>query len=100
MALSNATLLNAVLMKASQTICRIDASFPAKPYVYHERVLQGLIPYLANHGRIQDEATLVAAVLLRGFEEFHGKLRHVRISGIRALTVHSRDPWSAQSINI
>jgi hypothetical protein len=73
MALKNPMLLNAVLMKASQTICHIDASFPAKPFAYHERVLQGLIPYLANHGRIQDEATLVAAILLRGFEEFHGK---------------------------
>lgn len=100
MALSNAILLNAVLMKASQTLCRTDASFPAKPYVYHERVIQGLLPYLANHGRIQDESTLVAAILLRGFEEFHGKLRHVRISEGRVLMVHSWDPWSAQSINV
>jgi hypothetical protein len=72
MALTNSMLLNAVFMAASQMICRKDASFPVKPYLYHEQVLQGLIPYLADHGRIQDEATLVAAILLRGFEEFHG----------------------------
>jgi hypothetical protein len=72
MALTNSMLLNAVFMIASQIICRTDTSFPVKPILYHERVLQGLIPYLADHGRIQDEATLVAAMLLRGFEEFHG----------------------------
>jgi hypothetical protein len=73
MALTNSMLLNAVFMIASQIVCRTDASFPVKPFLYHERVLQGLIPYLADHGRIQDEATLVAAMLLRGFEEFHGE---------------------------
>jgi hypothetical protein len=72
MALSNTMLLNAVLMLASQHINRENASLHAKPYMYHERVLQGLIPYLADHGRIQDEGTLVAAVFLRAFEEFHG----------------------------
>ena len=73
MALANPMLLDAILMKAAQTISRIDTSFPAKPYMYHERLVQQLIPYLANHGQILDEATLVAAILLRGFEEFHGK---------------------------
>lgn len=72
MALANSMLLNAVFMTASRIMCRTDASFPAKPFLYHERVLQGLIPYLADHGRIQDEPTLVAAMLLRGFEESHG----------------------------
>jgi hypothetical protein len=72
MALANPMLLNAVFMTASQIVCRTDASFPANTFLYHERVLQGLIPYLADHGRIQDEATLVAAMLLRGFEESHG----------------------------
>jgi hypothetical protein len=69
MALTHSMLLNAVFMTASQIICRTDASFPAKPFVYHERVLQGLIQYLADHGRIRDEPTLVAAMLFRGFEE-------------------------------
>jgi hypothetical protein len=72
MALNNSMLLNATLMLASQHVCGTNASFPAKPYIYHERVLQELIPYLADHGRIQDEGTLVAAMLLRAFEEFHG----------------------------
>jgi hypothetical protein len=72
MALENSMLLNAVFLTASQIACRTDASFPAKTFLYHEQVLQGLIPYLADHGRIQDEATLVAAMLLRGFEESHG----------------------------
>jgi hypothetical protein len=72
LALTNSMLLNAVLMMGSQVACQADPSFPVKPYLYHDRVLQGLIPYLADHGRIQDEATLVAAMLLRGFEEFHG----------------------------
>ncbi|KAH7410109.1 hypothetical protein DE146DRAFT_775469 [Phaeosphaeria sp. MPI-PUGE-AT-0046c] len=75
MALANPMLLDAILMKASQTICHTDPSFPAKPYVYHERLVQQLIPYLANHGQILDEATLVAAILLRGFEEFHAGTR-------------------------
>jgi|TARA_R110002003_G_scaffold124_3_gene11189 hypothetical protein len=65
-------LLNAIFMIACQHIRRYDASFPAKPFLYHERVLQQLIPYLAENGRIQDEATLVAAIFLRGFEELHG----------------------------
>jgi hypothetical protein len=72
MALNNTVLLNAILMLASQHICQANASFPANPLIYHERVLQGLIPYLADHGRIKDEGTLVAALLLRAFEEFHG----------------------------
>lgn len=87
MALANPMLLDAIFMKASQTICRTDASFPAKPYVYHERLVQQLIPYLANHGPILDEATLVAAILLRGFEEFHGK---------SACSVSSRDMYVDQ----
>jgi hypothetical protein len=72
LALSNSMLLNAVLMKASQHIDSYDASYQAKPYLYHERVVQQLIPYLTDNGRIQDEATLVAAIFLRGFEEWHG----------------------------
>jgi hypothetical protein len=79
LALSNPILLNAVLMKASQHIERYDTSYPAKPYVYHERVLQQLITYLADNGQIQDEATLVAAMFLRGFEELQGTYRHVMI---------------------
>jgi hypothetical protein len=59
-------LLNAIFMIACQHIRRYDA------FLYHERVLQQLIPYLAENGRIQDEATLVAAIFLRGFEELHG----------------------------
>ena len=77
MALTNSMLLNAVFMTASQIVCRTDASFPAKPFSYHERVLQDLIPYLADHGRIRDEPTLVAAMLLRGFEESFGASRLV-----------------------
>ncbi|KAH7091687.1 hypothetical protein FB567DRAFT_416159, partial [Paraphoma chrysanthemicola] len=71
LALTNSMLLNAIFMIACQHIGRYDASFPAKPFVYHERVLHQLIPYLAENGRIQDEATLVAAVLLRCCEELH-----------------------------
>ncbi|KAL5120834.1 hypothetical protein ACEQ8H_001315 [Pleosporales sp. CAS-2024a] len=71
MALTDSMLLNAVFMSASHVIARTDASFPAKPFVYHERVLQSLIPYLAHHGRILDEPTLVTAMLLRGLEESH-----------------------------
>jgi hypothetical protein len=66
-------LLNSILMLSSHHINRANASFDAKPYMYHQRLLQELIPYLADHGRIHDEGTLVAAVLLSAFEEFHGK---------------------------
>jgi hypothetical protein len=52
---------------------QVNPLFPVKPFVYHERVLRDLIPYLADHGQIQDEATLLAAMLLRGFEEYHGE---------------------------
>jgi hypothetical protein len=72
LALKNSMLLNAIFMIASQHIGRFDSAFPAKPYLYHERVLQQLIPYLANNGKIQDESILVAAMFLRGFEELHG----------------------------
>jgi hypothetical protein len=73
MALHNRMLLNSILMLSSHHINRANASFDAKPYMYHQRLLQELIPYLADHGRIHDEGTLVAAVLLSAFEEFHGK---------------------------
>jgi hypothetical protein len=66
-------LLNAVLMIGSQCMNQVNPLFPVKPFVYHERVLRDLIPYLADHGQIQDEATLLAAMLLRGFEEYHGE---------------------------
>jgi hypothetical protein len=72
MALHNPMLLNSILMLASYHMNRANASSDAKPYMYHQRLLQELIPYLADHGRIQDEGTLVAAVLLSAFEEFHG----------------------------
>lgn len=72
LALLNPMLFNAVLLTSAQHIQRFDPHFPAKPYVYHERLLQSLIPYLAENGRIEDEATLVAAMLLRCFEEHHG----------------------------
>jgi hypothetical protein len=100
MALSNPMLLDAILMKASQTICRTDASFPAKPYMYHERLVQQLIPYLANHGQILDEATLVAAILLRGFEEFHGRSTSCASSETCMLTKHSWNTWSVPSFNV
>lgn len=95
LALSNPMLLDAILMKASQIICRTDPSFPAKPYVYHERLVQQLIPYLANHGQILDEATLVAAILLRAFEEFHGRPSRRISSGTCMLTKYS---WNARSV--
>jgi hypothetical protein len=65
-------LTNPILMNALRMI-QMDPSFPVKPLVYHQKVLRDLIPYLADHGRIRDEATLVAAILLRGFEERHGE---------------------------
>lgn len=75
LALENSMLLNAIFMISAQHIRRFDPYFPARPYMYHERILQYLIPYLAEKGKIEDEATLVAAMLLRGFEEFHGKCK-------------------------
>ncbi|KAH9861718.1 hypothetical protein J1614_011471 [Plenodomus biglobosus] len=74
LASQNSMLLSAILMYSAQHIQRFHANFPANPYFYHERLLQHLIPHLAEKGRIEDEATLVAAMLLRAFEEFHGKL--------------------------
>lgn len=65
-------LMNAILMTSAQHVLRHDPHFPAGPFVYHDRILQDLIPYLAEKGRIEDEATLVTAMLLRTFEEFHG----------------------------
>lgn len=100
MALTNSMLLNAVLMTASQIVCRTDASFPIKPFVYHEHVLQDLIPYLADHGRIRDEPTLVAAMLLRGFEESFGASRLVTALHYIWLTVCSWHPWSVASFYI
>ena len=73
LALSNSMLMNAIFMISAQHIQRFDPSFPARPYMYHERILQQLIPCLAESGRIGNEATLVAVILLRSFEEFHGE---------------------------
>ncbi|KAH7551317.1 hypothetical protein J3E72DRAFT_381509 [Bipolaris maydis] len=71
LAFENAMLMNAILMTSAQHVLRHDPHFPAGPFVYHDRILQDLIPYLAEKGRIEDEATLVTAMLLRTFEEFH-----------------------------
>lgn len=72
LAFENPMLMNAIFMISAQNVLRYDPHFPAGPYVYHDRILQDLIPYLAEKGRIEDEATLVTAMLLRTFEEFHG----------------------------
>ncbi|KAI4640093.1 hypothetical protein J4E93_008893 [Alternaria ventricosa] len=58
-------------MISGQCILRFDPYFPTRPYDYHERLLGSLIPYIAEKGQIEDEATLVAAMLLRNFEDFH-----------------------------
>jgi hypothetical protein len=72
LALSNPMLLNAIFMISAQQIQRFDPTFQARPCEYHDRILQCLIPYLADRGRIEDEATLVAAMLLRRFEDLCG----------------------------
>jgi len=71
LALASPMLMNAIFMISGQCILRFDPYFPTRPYEYHERILQSLIPHLAEKGRIEDEATLVAAMLLRNFEDFH-----------------------------
>ncbi|KAI4947311.1 hypothetical protein J4E91_006663 [Alternaria rosae] len=71
LALTSPMLMNAILMISGQCILRFDRYFPTRPYDYHERLLQSLIPYIAEKGQIEDEATLVAAMLLRNFEDFH-----------------------------
>jgi hypothetical protein len=71
LALTSPILMNAIFMTSGQCILRFDPYFPTRPYEYHERLLHSLIPYLAEKGRIEDEATLVAAMLLRSFEDFH-----------------------------
>lgn len=72
LALTSPMLMNAIFMISGQCILRFDPYFPTRPYDYHERLLQSLIPYIAEKGQIEDEATLVAAMLLRNFEDFHG----------------------------
>lgn len=72
LALTSPMLMNAIFMISGQCILRFDPYFPTRPYDYHERLLQSLIPYIAEKGQIEDEATLVAAILLRNFEDFHG----------------------------
>ncbi|CAO2653858.1 Nn.00g105910.m01.CDS01 [Neocucurbitaria sp. VM-36] len=79
LALGNSMLMNAIFMISAQHIQRFDLAFPARPYLYHERILQQLIPYLAEKGNIEDEATLVAVMLLRSFEEFHAGTHGQRI---------------------
>ncbi|RMZ69561.1 Arca [Pyrenophora seminiperda CCB06] len=75
LALKNTMLMNAIFMTSAQHVLRFDPFFPTRPYMYHDRILQSLIPYLAEKGRIEDEGTLVAAILLRAFEEFHAGTR-------------------------
>ncbi|KAL6710494.1 hypothetical protein ACN47E_008542 [Coniothyrium glycines] len=86
MALQNPMLLNAVLLTSAQHIHRFEPDFPATPFMYHQRLLHSLIPYLAERGRIDDEATLVAAMLLRCFEEHYaGSQTEDRLSPIELL---------------
>lgn len=72
MAIQNTILRNAILLTSAQHIRRFDPQFPARPFIYHEKLLRSLIPYIAEKGMIEDEGTLVAAMLLRCFEEHHG----------------------------
>ena len=71
LALTSPILMSAIFMISGQCILRFDPYFPTRPYEYHERILPSLISYLAAMGRFEDEATLVAAMLLRSFEDFH-----------------------------
>ncbi|KAK1918156.1 hypothetical protein P3342_000876 [Pyrenophora teres f. teres] len=75
LALTNTMLMNAIFMTSAQHILRFDPYFPTRPYTYYDRILQDLIPYLAEKERIEDEGVLVAAILLRAFEEFHAGTR-------------------------
>ncbi|KAI1673559.1 hypothetical protein L13192_00306 [Pyrenophora tritici-repentis] len=75
LALTNPMLMNAIFMTSAQHILRFDPYFPTRPYMYYDKILQVLIPYLAEKGRIEDEGVLVAAILLRAFEEFHAGTR-------------------------
>lgn len=94
LALENTMLLNTIFMFSAQHIQHLNPYFPARPYLYHERLLRELIRYLAENGRIEDEATLVAAVLLGSFEEFHGTSVGKQDGNRTVLTLHSwyREP--------
>jgi hypothetical protein len=71
LALTSPMLMNAIFMIAGQYVLRFDPYFPTRPYDYYERLLESLITYIAEKGRVEDEATLVAAMLLQHFEDFH-----------------------------
>ncbi|KAF2729563.1 hypothetical protein EJ04DRAFT_502053 [Polyplosphaeria fusca] len=70
LALGNPMLLNAIFLHSAQHLRGVDPAWPAEPYHYHERLLNLLIPHIANRGCIDDEATLAAAIILRSFEDF------------------------------
>ncbi|KAF2114060.1 hypothetical protein BDV96DRAFT_495527 [Lophiotrema nucula] len=70
LALANPMLLNAIFLLAAQHLRGTDPLFPAEPFQYHERLLNILIPHIADRGYIDDDATLAAAIILRCFEDF------------------------------
>lgn len=72
LALHNSMLMNAIFLVSAQQIQRSDPLYPAQTQIYHQKIMRQLIPYLAEPGSI-DEATLLAAMMLRSYEETLGK---------------------------
>ena len=70
-------LLHGMFALSAQHLCRFDGSYRAEAFEHQAKCVKLMIPRFAENNGVKDEVLLLTALLLRGFEEFVGKLlRH------------------------
>ncbi|OCL07820.1 hypothetical protein AOQ84DRAFT_377346 [Glonium stellatum] len=70
MAISNPILLHGIFALSAQHLCLLNGSCRAESFEHHAKCVQLMIPRFAESDGVKDEALLLTALLLRGFEEF------------------------------
>ena len=66
-------LLHGMFALSAQHLCRLDGSYRAEAFEHQVKCVKLMIPRFTESNGIKDEALLLTALLLRGFEEFVGK---------------------------
>ena len=74
MAMENPMLLHGMFALSAQHLCRLDGSYRAEAFEHQVKCVKLMIPRFTESDGVKDEALLLTALLLRGFEEFVGKL--------------------------
>ena len=67
-------LLHGMFAHSAQHLCRLDGSYRAEAFEHQANCVKLMITQSAENDGVKDEALLVTSLLLRGFEEFEGKL--------------------------